>query len=78
MVYMEMNKYIQKTEVPKWMTKGKTTPIKKGPFKETTSSNYRTTTYLPTMWKILTAQIRKKVYYSFISQLIFLGEKKIP
>ena len=29
----EMNKCIQKTEIPEWMTKGKTTQIQKDPIK---------------------------------------------
>ena len=41
-----MNKRIQKTETPEWMTKGKTTPIQKAPHKETAPNNYRPITYL--------------------------------
>ena len=45
------------------MTKGKTTLIQKDPSKGTAPNNYRPITYLPMMWKILTAQIREKIYY---------------
>ena len=53
-----MNKCMQKTEIPEWMTKGKTTLIQKDPLKGTIPTNYRPKSCLPMMWKILTAQIR--------------------
>ena len=71
----EMNKYIQKAEIPAWMTKVKTTVIQKDPLKGTVPSNYWPITYLPMMWKILTVQIREKIYNSLISRGIFPNEK---
>ena len=70
-----MNKCIQKTKIPGWMTKGKTTLIQKDPLKRTASNNCRPITYLPMMWKILTAQIWE-IYYSLISCGIFPEEQK--
>ena len=70
-----MNKRIQRTEIAEWMSKGKTTLIQKDPLKGTASNNYRPITYLPIMWKILTAQIRE-IYYSLISCGIFPEEQK--
>ena len=52
---LEMNKCLQGAQVPEWMTKGKTTLIQKDPCKRTAPNNYRPITYLPMMWKILTA-----------------------
>ena len=72
----EMNKCIQKTEIPKWMTKGKTNLIKKCPPPKNASTNYRFITCLLMIWKILTAQIREQIYYSLISRGIFLNEQK--
>ena len=46
----EMNKCMQKTEIPGWMTKGKTTLIKKDTLKRTTSNNYRSITCLQMMF----------------------------
>ena len=40
------------------------------------TSNYRPITCLSMMWKILTAQIRKKIYYSLTSHGLFTGEQK--
>ena len=57
---LEMNRGFQGAQVSEWMTKGKTTLIQKDPSKGTAPNNYRPITCLPIMWKILTAQIRKK------------------
>ena len=73
---LEMNRCLQGTQVPDWMTKGKTTLIQKDPSKGTAPNNYRPITYLPMMWKILTAQIREKIYYSLTSCGLFPDEQK--
>ena len=52
---LEMNKCLQDAQVPDWMTKGKTTLIKKDPRKGTFPNNYRSITCLPIIRKILTA-----------------------
>ena len=53
-----------------------TTLIQKDPLKGTDPTNYRTITCLPMMWKIITAQIRKQIYYSLISHGISPKELK--
>ena len=58
------------------MTKGKSTLIQKDPNKGTAPNNYRPITCLPMMWKILTAQIREKIYYSLTSRGLFPDEQK--
>ena len=58
------------------MTKGKTTLIQKDPSKGTAPNTYRPITCLPMMWKILTAQIREKNYYSLTSRGLFPDEQK--
>ena len=63
-----MNRCLQGAQVPEWMTKGKTTLIQKDPSKGTAPNNYRPITCLPMTWKILTAQIREKIYYSLTSR----------
>ena len=47
----------------------------KGPWKETAPNKYRPITCLPMMWKILTAQIREKIYYSLTSCGLFPDER---
>ena len=73
---LEMNRCLQDAQVPYWMTKGKTTLIQKDPSKGTAPNNYRPITSLPMMWKILTAQIREKIYYSLTSRGLFPDEQK--
>ena len=69
---LEMNRCLQGTQVPDWMTKGKSKLIQKDPSKGTVPNNYRPITCLP----ILTAQIREKIYYSLSSHELFPGEQK--
>ena len=73
---LEMNRCLQDAQVPEWITKGKTTLIQKDPNKGTAPNNYRPTACLPMMWKILTAQIRGKIYYSLTSHGLFPDEQK--
>ena len=58
------------------MTKGKTTLIQKDPSKGNAPNNYRPITCLPMMLKILTAQIREKIYNSLTSRRLFPEEQK--
>ena len=62
--------------IPDWMTKGKTTLIQKDPTKGTAPNNYKPITCLPMMWKILTVQIREKIYYSLTNWGLFLDKQK--
>ena len=73
-----MNKRIQKTEIPEWMTKGKTSLIQKDPLEGTAPNKYRSITYLPMMWKIKhkNPQIWEKIYYSLINCGRFPQEQK--
>ena len=73
---LEMNRCLQDTQVPDWITKGKTTLTRKDPSKGNAPNNYRAITCLPMMWKILTAQIREEIYYSLISSGLFPDEQK--
>ena len=73
-VALEMNRCLQRTYAPEWMTKGNTILIQKDPSKGTDASNYRPITCLLRIWKILTAQIRKEVYYSLTSRRFFPQE----
>ena len=71
---LEMNRCLQDAQVPEWITKGKTTLIQKDPSKGTAPNNYRPITCLSMMWKILTAQIKEKIYYSPTSRGLFPDE----
>ena len=73
---LEMNRCLQDAQVPEWMTKGKTTLTQKDSSKGTPPNNYRPIICLPIMWKILTAQMREKIYYSLKSRVLFPDEEK--
>ena len=66
----------QEAHIPEWMTQRKTSLIQKDPRKETVPNNCRHITYLPMMWKILTAQIREEIYFSLTSHGLFPEEQK--
>ena len=70
------NRCLEDAHVPEWMTKGKSTLIEKDPSKGTAPNNYRPIVCLPIMWKILTAQIMEKIYYSLTSHGLFPDERK--
>ena len=63
-------------QIPDWMTKGNTALIQMDSNKGTALNNCGTITCLPTMWKILTAQIREQIYYSLTSSRLFPDEQK--
>ena len=71
-----MNKCLQTAHVPEWMTKGRTPLTQKDPNKGTAPNNYRPITCLRMMWKILTAQIGEKIYYSLTSRGLFSDKQK--
>ena len=71
-----MNRCLQCAQVPDWMTKEKSTLIQQDPSKNAAPNNYRPITCLPMRWKILTAQIREKIYYSLISRGLVPDEQK--
>ena len=71
-----MNRCLQGTQVPEWMTKGKTTPIQKYPSKETAPNNYKPITCQQMMWKILSTQVREEIYYSLTSCGLFPEKQK--
>ena len=72
----EIDKCIQKTEIPEWITSGKTTLTQKDSLKGTAPNNYWPITCIPMMRKILTAQIREDIYDSLISRGVFSEEQK--
>ena len=69
---IEMNRRLEETDMPYWMTKGWTTLIQKDNQKRAVSNNYRPITCLVKMRKILIAQLREEIKYSLISPGLFL------
>ena len=50
------------TDIPKWMTTRKTILCQKDPGKRNAVDNYRPTSCLPLMWKLMTGIIANSVY----------------
>ena len=73
---LEMNRCLQKADVHKWMTKGKTTLIRKDSLKGASPNNYRPITCIPLMWKILTEQVWEEIYNSLTRCRFFSKEQK--
>ena len=63
----EMNKCLQRTDITERV-------IQKHSLEGNVTTNYRPIRGLPVTWKILRAEIRKKIPYSLISQ----GTKRMP
>ena len=73
---LEMNRCLEGAQLPDWVTKRKTTLIQKDPSNGNAPNNYRPIICLPMMWKILTVQIREKIYDSLTSRRLFPDEQK--
>ena len=71
-----MNRYQLKTEIPEWMTKGKTTLIQINAQNGAVLNNYRPITCLLMLRKILKAQIRVEIYDSLINRELLPEEQK--
>ena len=71
---IELNRCLEERDI-QMDDQGKTTQIQNEPKKEITPNNYWPKTYPPMMLKILTAQIREEIYFSFISYGLFSKEQ---
>ena len=58
----QLNKCLQEDGVPIWMVTGKTLLCVKEIEKGNTVSNFRPITYLPLLWKLLTAVLADELY----------------
>ena len=61
---LQLNRCLEEVIIPEWMTKRKTTLMKKDTLIGMITTMYRLIKYLPMKWKILTAQINEEIYYS--------------
>ena len=48
--------------MPSWLTRGRTVLLQKDKSKGNIAGNYRTTTCLPLMWKLLSGVIADQIY----------------
>ena len=63
-VAIERNRYLQETDIPQWMTKGKTSLIQKDTQKGTTHNAYKPIMCRQMMCKIQATKIRYEIYDS--------------
>ena len=63
-------------DLPEWMTHGRTVLCQKDPRKGNTADNYRPTTCLPLMWKLLTGVIAEEMYNYLEREKILPEEQK--
>ena len=56
-----MNRILMGDDLPEWMTHGRTVPCQKDPQKGNTANNYRPSTCLLLMWKLLTGVIAEEM-----------------
>ena len=58
----QLSKCLEEGDVPNWMTGGRTVLIMKDKSKGNIASNYRPSTCLPLIWKLLTGLIAEEMY----------------
>ena len=75
---LEMNRCLQEEHVPEWMTKERTTLIQKEPPKGTAPKNYRPIMYLPMIWKILTVNKWRDLFFAYKPQIVFWWTERMP
>ena len=64
------------SDVPEWMTKGKTVLIVKDPQKGNRVDNFRPIACLPLMWKLLTGIFSERIYKHLESNELLVDEQK--
>ena len=72
----QMNKCLTESDVPQWMTKGKTYLIMKDPNKGVIPGNFCPITCLPIMWKLLSGILADSIYQHLETQNLIPEEKK--
>ena len=73
---MQLDEILRTEKTPEWMTKVRTCLILKDESKGKDFSNFRPTTCLPLMWKILTGKIAEEVYTHLERESLFPDEQK--
>ena len=71
-----LQSFITKGEVPDWMKTGWTVLLLKEKNKENEVSNYRPTTCLPLMWKLITDIVADEIYNHLEENGILPEEQK--
>ena len=76
LIAKQMYKCLTESDVPQWMTKGKTYLIMKDPNKGVIPGNFRPITCLPIMWKLLSGILSDSMYQHLETQNLIPEEQK--
>ena len=76
LIAKQMNKCLTESDVPQWMTKGKTYLIMKNPNKGVIPGNFRPIACLPIMWKLLSGFLADSMYQHLVTQNLIPEEQK--
>ena len=75
-VRLQLKESLNSGFVPGWLTRGKTSLLQKDKSKGNVASNYRPTTCLPLMWKLLTGVIADQIYAHLDEEKLLPEEQK--
>ena len=62
--------------MPSWLTRARTSLLQKDKSKDNVASNYRSITYLPLMWKLLTGVTADQIYVHLDQEKLLPEEQK--
>ena len=75
-VRLQLKECLDSGFVPSWLTRGRTSLLKKDKSKSNVASNYRPITCLPLMWKLLTDAIADQIYAHLDQEKLLPEEQK--
>ena len=75
-VRLQLKECLDSGFVPSWLTRGRTSLLQKDKSKGNVASNYRPTTCLPLMWKLLTGVIAGQIYSHLDQEKLLPDEQK--
>ena len=75
-VRLQLKECLDSEFVPIWFTRGRTSLLQKDKSKGNVASNYRPTTCLPLMWKLLTGVIADQIYAQLDQEKLLAEQQK--
>ena len=75
-VMVQLKECLDSGFVPSWLTRGRTSLLQKDKSKGNVASNYRPTTCLPSVWKLLTGVNADQIYAHLHQEKLLPEEQK--
>ena len=75
-VRLQLKECLDSWFVPSWLTRGRTSFLQKDKSKGNVASNYRPTTCLPLMWKLLTGVVADQIYATLDQERLLPEEQQ--